>query len=167
MGSQVATAEPCSGCGLVVKGGTKGCHEIFERLGARDFGNAAYSSVHRLMVDTFSLQHPDRYCKSAKSFAAHFTGLCAILEKGASPAVGNERLRRWLERRPRIQKPPAPPFRGKLTVGDVGGASDPDTYAAEVGRWARSTWEAYETLHPLAREWIASSARRPPGRRNP
>jgi uncharacterized protein DUF5946 len=167
MGSKVVIAEPCSGCGFVVQGGTEGCQEIFERLGARDFGNAAYFRVHRLMVDTFSLQHPDRYCKSAKSFAAHFTGLCVILEKGASPAVGNERLRRWLDGKPKIAKPPPPAFRGKLTVGDVDDASDPDTYAADVARWARSTWEAYASLHPLAREWIASSARRPPGRRNP
>jgi hypothetical protein len=29
---------------------------------ALHFGNAAYFGVHRLFVDTYCLQHPDRYC---------------------------------------------------------------------------------------------------------
>jgi hypothetical protein len=55
---------------------------------ARDFSDVAYFRVHRLMVDVYSLHHPDRYCASGKSLAAHLTGLGVLLERGGSRAVG-------------------------------------------------------------------------------
>lgn len=58
------TAEQCSGCGLVVRGGTHGCQAIMDELLARDFSEVLYFRVHRMMVDTYCLQHPDRYCVS-------------------------------------------------------------------------------------------------------
>ena len=56
------SAEPCAGCGLRVPGGTAGCQAIMDELVARDFSEVLYFRVHRMMVDTYSLQHPDRYC---------------------------------------------------------------------------------------------------------
>ena len=116
-----------------------------------------------MTVDTYSLQHPDRYCISAKSLAAHLTGLCWLLELAGNRAVGSESLRRWLDGQPRMEKPAVPSFRGRLTVADVRDAADPDAYARAVEAWARSTWEAYASLHSLAHHWIeqASSFRKP------
>jgi hypothetical protein len=148
------THEWCSGCGLVLRGGTVGCQAIMDELLARDFSDIAYFRVHRMMVDTYSLQHPDRYCASAKSLAAHLTGLCWLIEHRGSRAVGSESLRRWLNGKPPIEKPELPAFRGRLTVADVRDSSDPEAYAQEVERWARSTWDAYSSLHSLARQWI-------------
>jgi hypothetical protein len=122
-----------------------------DELLARDFSNVSYFRVHRMMVDVYSLQHPDRYCASAKSLAAHVTGLGALLERGGSRAVGVEALRRWLEGDPGIEKPVIPSFRGRLTIADVFRAPDPQAFAEAVERWARSTWEAYSALQPLAR----------------
>ena len=51
-----------------------------DELLARDFNNVAYFRVHRMMVDTYCL-HPDRHCLSAKSFTAHLTGLCWLIEQ--------------------------------------------------------------------------------------
>ena len=144
----------CSGCGLVVQGGTAGCQAIMDELLARDFSDVSYFRVHRMLVDTYSLQHPDRYCLSAKSLAAHLTGLCWLIEHGGSRAVGSESLRRWLNGAPRIEKPDIPSFRGKLTVADVRDAPDPGEYARALERWAGSTWEAYSALHSLARHWV-------------
>jgi hypothetical protein len=89
--------------------------------------------------------------------AAHLTGLGVLLERGGSRAVGVEALRRWLEGRPHIEKPEIPSFRGRLTVADVRRTTDPQAYAEDVERWARSTWDAYAALHPLARRWIAEA----------
>lgn len=146
--------EACAGCGLVLRGGTAGCQALFEELLARDFSDVVYFTVHRMMVDAYSLQHPDRYCASAKSFAAHLTGLCWILERGGSAAVGGEPLRRWLNGSPRLEKPDVPVFRGGLTIADVHGAPDASAYATAVENWARTTWTAYGALHAQARQWI-------------
>ena len=148
------TTEPCSGCGLAVEGGTTGCQAIVEELWARDLSDVAYFRVHRMAVDTYCLQHPDRYCASAKSLAAHLTGLCWLIERGGSRAVGGEELRRWLNSAPRLEKPEIPSFRGRLTVADARQAPDPEAYDRAVDGWARSTWEAYSDLHSLARHWI-------------
>jgi hypothetical protein len=146
--------ESCSGCGLNVPGGASGCQSIFEELLARDFSDPVYFRVHRMLVDIYALQHPDRYCRSAKSFAAHFTGLCWFIEHGGGRAVGNESLRRWLNGPSPVKKPEIPSFRGTLTIQDVREARDPMAYAEAVERWGRSTWEAYSPLHALARDWI-------------
>lgn len=148
------TSERCSGCGLAVRGGEAGCQEIFDGQLARDFSDVAYFGVHRMLVDTYALQHPDRYCASAKSLAAHLTGLCWLVEHGGSRAVGSEALRRWLNGGPRLEKPEVPSFRGRLTIGDLPQGEDAGAHAQAVDCWARSTWEAYSALHPLARQWI-------------
>jgi hypothetical protein len=153
-GAHAAVAE-CDGCASAA--GTAGCQSIFDELLARDFSDATYFRVHRLLVDTYSLQHPDRYCASAKSLAAHLTGLCALLERGGDKALGVEALRTWLDGKPRIQRPEAPRFRGRLTVADVRPARDPEAYAAAVERWAQCTWKAYSSLHRLARGWVAEA----------
>lgn len=144
----------CSGCGLVVPGGAVSCQAIVDELWAREFSDVSYFGVHRMTVDTYSLQHPERYCASPKSLAAHLTGLCWLLEREGNRAVGSESLQQWLNGTPRLEKPAIPSFRGKLTVADVGEAASPAAYARAVEAWARSTWEAYSSLHPLARNWI-------------
>ncbi len=147
-------AERCSGCALGVAGGTAGCQAIFDELLARDFGDVGYFRLHRLLVDTYSLQHPERYCASAKSLAAHLMGLCWAIEHEGNRATGNNSLRRWLDGTPRLEKPELPCFRGELTVASLREASTPEAYARAVETWARFTWEAYSSLHSLARQWI-------------
>lgn len=65
----------CAECGLLIDGGTDGCHLVFEAFLARDFSNPLFFGMHRMLVDTYCLQHPGRYCASAKSLAAHLAGL--------------------------------------------------------------------------------------------
>jgi hypothetical protein len=150
---------------MPVEGGETGCQAIFEELLARDFGNVLYFRSHRMLVDTYALQHPERYCASPKSLAAHLTGLCWLLERDGNRAVGSEALRRWLNGTPAIQKPASlPGQRGDLTIASVVSTRDPESHARAVEAWARSTWEAYSTLHPLARRWIdAAVANERPG----
>jgi Family of unknown function (DUF5946) len=140
---------------MPVEGGEIGCQGIFEQLLARDFGNVLYFRSHRMLVDTYALQHPERYCVSAKSLAAHLTGLCWLLERDGNRAIGGEELRRWLNGPAKIEKPARlPDQRGDLTIRSVLATHDPESHARAVEAWARSTWQAYAALHPLARRWI-------------
>jgi hypothetical protein len=108
----------CSGCGLSVPGGTAGCRAIFDEYIALEWGNPISYRYHRMFVDTYCLQHPDQFCVSAKSFAAHLTGLCAAFEHKSHPSVLNA-VNRWLSRNPPITKPQLPAFRGALTIAEV------------------------------------------------
>ncbi len=68
--------EACAGCGLAIEGGTQACQALFDGMTLRAMSDMRYARVHRLAVDAYAMQHPDRYGRSAKSFAAHLTGLC-------------------------------------------------------------------------------------------
>lgn len=140
---------------MQVKGGETGCQGVFEKLVARDFGNVLYFRSHRMLVDIYALQHPERYCASPKSLAAHLTGLCWLLERDGNRAVGGEALRRWLNGPAKMEKPASlPARRGDLTIASVVLTRDPESHARAVEAWARSAWQAYAALHPLARRWI-------------
>ncbi|MGZ3699647.1 MAG: DUF5946 family protein [Bdellovibrionota bacterium] len=149
-------SDRCSGCGMGIEGGTAGCGEIFNAFLERDFSDPAYFRYHRMVVDTYSLQHPDRYCASAKSLAAHLAGIYWMMEKSDARAVGSEALQRWLNGKSALVKPKLPAFRGKITIADVRAAT-PDQYGKAVETWARETWRAYASLHEVAREWIEAA----------
>jgi len=119
----------------------------------------SYAST-RLTVDVYCLQHPDRYCVSAKSLAAHLTGLAWAIERGGSDA-GLKALQRWLNGRVEITRPQVPGFRGMVTIGDLSDINDRASYLLAVDGWARSTWDAYAPLHATARLWIDLAIRQP------
>ena len=146
---------PCPGCGAAE--GAEACRARFDSTIARDFGDARFFSVHRMLVDTYSLQHPDEHCVSAKSLAAHLVGLCLILEEGASAATGAAFLRDWLDGKRDLDKPPIPAERGRTTLSDLGGIEEPSAWNHAVRRWAESTWDSYEELHSIARRWAAEA----------
>lgn len=113
----------------------------------------------------YCLQHPERYCVSAKSLAAHLTGLAWALEFGGDEK-GLKALQQFLDGRTTLTKPTMPESRGELTIGDVAGAATPDDYVRAQGVWARATWAAYERLHETALAWVGDATRgrgyRPP-----
>jgi hypothetical protein len=109
----------------------------------------------RLTIDVYCLQHPDRYCVSAKSLAAHLTGVCWAVEHGISEG-GPRELQRRLEGRRDLVKPSIPADRGNLTVADIASVVGPGEYTKALELWARSTWAAYADLHETARAWIGA-----------
>ncbi|HYI47509.1 MAG TPA: DUF5946 family protein [Allosphingosinicella sp.] len=149
-------SELCSGCGRAVAGGTPGCRAEFDRLLARDFSDPRFFASHRLFVDIYSLQHPDEFCRSAKSLAAHLCGLGLILEGGANAATGSAALRAWLNGRA-LDKPAVPAARGAITIADVSGIDDPAAWRAALQAWAMSTWAAWSDLHAVSRAWISEA----------
>ena len=140
--------------------GTEECQAIFHAFVARDFSEALYFRTHRMLVDTYALQHPDTYCISAKSLAAHLAGLCWFMHNEGGRALGPESLHRWLSGRTDLIKPSLPAARGVLTIGDIDPGAEPDEYAAAVERWARSTWAAYQPLHSVAERWLSDAQAR-------
>jgi hypothetical protein len=155
--------EVCSGCGLAIAGGTAACRALFDELIARDFSHVLYGRHHRLMVDAYAVQHPDEFCRSARSLVAHLGGLCCALEFSSQPRV-LEALRRWIERDEVTEKPPLPTARGAVTIADARAAGDPMAYGEVVQRWARSAWDAYAPLQSVARSWVTQALEASPRR---
>ena len=147
----------CSSCGLAVAGGIEGCQRLFESIGLREYEDMRFARYHRIVVDVYAMQHPDRYGRSAKSFAAHLTGLCAWLEDESTAMATNAAVQRWLNGPSLIAKPTPPPTYGALTIRELVDTDDPIRYGEALLEWARSTWVAYASLHATAREWIATS----------
>jgi len=144
----------CEACGAPVAGVTA-CRALFDELLAREFGDYRYARLHRLTVDTYALQHPEEYMRSAKSFVAHLTGICAAMETDEAAAV-NQSVQQWLNGPKAIERPhDVPPGkRGELTIVDVHDATDPDDYLRRLQDWARSAWMAWAAHHDMARQWI-------------
>ena len=152
------SSDVCEDCGAVVAGGRDGCLKLFEEVIAREFSDYRYGRTHRLTVDAYSLQHPDKYMRSGKSFAAHLTGMCAALEhEDASPL--NQAIQKWLSTNPQIDKPAhLPERRGDLTITYIYSAPDADGHVTRVGEWARDIWAAWAEHHALARRLISEAS---------
>ena len=122
-----AIAACCAECGAAVAQGREGCQTLFDEVLAREFGDYRYARMHRLTVDAYALQHPAEYMRSAKSYAAHLTGMYAAIDAGA-PAEINRAVQQWLNGSNVLLRPdhPAPRQRGVLTILHVYEAVAPE-----------------------------------------
>ena len=158
------SASTCPDCGLRSAPGEPDCATLRDLVLARDFEQPVlYWRYHRLAIDAYCVQHA-AYVKSGKSLAAHLCGLCIAFEHGNDQAAMRQ-LQQWLSTNPQLQKPSLPAFRGDLTIKQIHGISEPNEYGRAVQAWARSAWDAYRDLHPIAREWLSRSANAAPRRR--
>ena len=150
-----ASATGCPECGAALPRGREACQRLFDAVVAREFEDYRYAREHRLTVDAYSLQHPAEYMRSAKSYAAHLTGMCAALEYHAA-AETNRAVQQWLNGTKNFPRPgePARGQRGALSIIHVHEAADPEEHIRRVREWALSTWEAWRAYHHLARQWI-------------
>jgi hypothetical protein len=147
------TQDRCPSCGAAIEGGQKGCEAVFNEIGARAFRDPRLGSVQQLVVDAYCLQHPEPYCHSAKSYAAHLTRMCCGLERGGNQQV-YAAIPRWLNGLANLEKPAPPDFRGRITIADVRAAANVEDHKRVVTEWARDVWAAYSSLHALARQWL-------------
>lgn len=150
-------SDVCASCGQTVGGGTEGCQRLFEAIGLREYEDMRFARHHRIVVDVYAMQHPGRYGRSAKSFAAHLTGLCAWIESEGDEQSINAAVQRWLSGPSPIDKPPLPARYGAVTIRELVEADGPVAYGDAIRGWARSTWDAYASLHGVARAWIATA----------
>ena len=154
--------EKCPDCGALV-GGREECQKLFDEVIAREFSNPTYFGVHRTTVDCYALQHPERYCASFKSFAAHLTGLCCAMEYGKDPAMMRA-IHIGLDGPRARQRPAFIRDRGQTTIESVYQAADAAAHRVAVQAWAASTWKAWSQYHQLARtlliEMVGSARKR-------
>ncbi|AMW03908.1 DUF5946 family protein [Gemmatimonas phototrophica] len=157
--------EHCPECGAPVVGQRLGCQQRFDECLAREFDDDRYARAQRLMVDAYSLQHPSDYMRSAKSFAAHLTGIYAALERRDAPEV-NHAVQAWLNGPKTMPRPDHPSAlrRGTLTILHVHEAGESEEHVVRVREWAQSVWEAWRSYEQIATKWIDAAIATVPSR---
>jgi hypothetical protein len=125
-------------------------------MSARAYSDLEYAAAHDLAFDAYCMQHPEQYCRSAKSYVAHLARLCCGLEYGGDPKV-YAAIRQSLDGTPALEKPPVPSYRGKMTVADLAVARNGEEHIQLVRQWAQSVWEAYTAQHAMAHSWIRAA----------
>jgi Family of unknown function (DUF5946) len=95
--------DKCPDCGAKVSGGRDGCEALWHE--------AFYVNriEHPAAFDAYCMQHLEKYCASAKSYAAHLTRLCCGLEYDGEPHIYTM-LQKWLNGNKPIEKPAILPF---------------------------------------------------------
>ena len=140
---------PCPACGAPVAGGRAGCQAVYDSLSV----SGGLGTLRDLAFDAYCMQHPDTYCRSAKSYAAHLTRLCCGIEHGGEPKVYRA-IQSWLNGAVPLVKPPVLAQRGAKTIADLQAAGSPADAAGLARAWAEDVWQAYASQHDLARGWI-------------
>lgn len=139
--------EQCEECGARIPGGRDGCQQLWDAM--RYDGRVAHAAA----FDAYCMQHPARYCASAKSYAAHLTRFCCGIERDRDPRVYRA-IQKWLDGQRALDKPPVLGDRGAVTISDVSAAETDVLRAEAVERWIDAVWQAYATQHETARRWI-------------
>jgi hypothetical protein len=119
------------------------------------FDDSELAADWRTIVDCYSVQH-DKYILSARSLAAHLTGVCIAVEHRGDAALLRA-VQGWLGRTRDLAKPAVPSRRGDVTIDDVITAA-PEERHAVVGWWAAAAWAAWAEHQGLARSWIAAAS---------
>jgi predicted amidophosphoribosyltransferase len=149
----------CPDCGALVRGGRAGCQALWDEIASQAYQNLERASVHNLAFDSYCMQHPETYCRSAKSYAAHLTRLCCGLEHDGDPAL-HAAIQKWLNGNVPLAKPEVLSSRGTLTITHVATARDSQEYRERVRAWAEDVWAAYARQHDMARTWLKAAIER-------
>lgn len=156
------SVEPCPSCGAPL-GGRAGCQRVFDELTAAAWQDVTRGRVHNLVVDAYSMQHPEEYGRSAKSYFQHLTALCCGVEHSSDVQL-------YWSIAPTFEHTPPPPKpvllteRGRVTIADVAGEAG-ESYVSRVQEWAADVWRAYGSQHALAHERLAIAERHRSGTR--
>lgn len=127
------------------------CQEVFDLWSLQAMQLPSLSAARTVAFDAYCLQHPESYCVSGKSFAAHLCRLACALEYSGQPQV-YKAIQRWLNSA-RPTKPKLPTERGHLTFAFVYN-TEPSQQNQAVGVWVNDVWHAYRNHHATARMWI-------------
>ncbi len=146
----------CTECGALVPSEFDTCDGFFLSVLLRSHEASVHPQLYRAVVDTYGMQHPARSCKSAKSYAAHLSGLCCSIEYGSSELV-YAALQRWLNgpvENIGIARPSDLQFLGGLTIRYPSEALSDQEFEHRVREWGKDVWKAYESQHGIARKWM-------------
>ncbi|HEY3291189.1 MAG TPA: DUF5946 family protein [Anaerolineae bacterium] len=143
----------CPDCGARVAGGRNGCKALWDDFSVRTFGESRLLPLRDMAFDAYCLQHPARYCVSAKSYMAHLTRLCGWIDFNGDIRVFKAILRS-LDGQIRMPRPEPPAPRWTLTISDIAATKDVGACIQQVRAWAADVWQTYDDQHAPAREWI-------------
>jgi Family of unknown function (DUF5946) len=143
--------ETCLCCGANHIGGLQGCIQVYQHL-SLEFGVGLVDGVGRGIFDGYCMQHPEIYCVSAKSMAAHLAFLACWIDY-KSPLERFGTIRRGLDGEFKQPKAPILEFRGSLTIQHLQKADSQQRYAVLAREWLLDIWQAYTPLHDLARDY--------------
>jgi hypothetical protein len=106
----------------------------------------------------YDIQHEEDFCGRYRGLVMHLGGVCWALEHGGAEP-GYRALQKLIERNlwdhePYPPSPGIPSSRGPITVAALKDAETPELLSSRVDKWARSTWQAYAALQPMARQWV-------------
>ena len=114
------------------------CRKLSRASSLREFEDFRSASIHRLKV---ALQHPDVFCVSAKSFAAHLAGLCIGVESESNPFLMTA-LQKWPNGRRLIENPTLQGTFCSTTIADVMKSETQAEYHRAARLWAERVWAA-------------------------
>lgn len=129
------------------------CWAKYGELLAREYGDPAYMSAHRLTVDTYAVQHPGvPSAQSIQSVAVHLISLHCVLEKAMSQGQATRFLKvcadkgsfHWLQ-------PPSRVY--PLNVLHPLAANSAVEHQTKVREWAAATWRLWAPHHQKVRTW--------------
>jgi Family of unknown function (DUF5946) len=107
--------------------------------------------LRRLVTDAYMVQHPGVPERRAiQSVCLHLVALCLVLEHGLPADQLSAMLQRILVRPPAWcwLDPPVP--NGTLTIHDVAGAADIDSYVRDV-------WQAWAPHRAQVEAWVVAA----------
>lgn len=148
----------CPLCGAAGVDGLDGCLASWGKIGTREFAHPEYFTFHRLTVDAYCLQHPERFMISTKSAAAHLAAMCWTMERGLSRHLPEE-LKVFVDGPKTFARlPPPPPLeRGSITQADLACVTTLREYETRSWEWARAAWGAWSAHHAQARAWVRAA----------
>ena len=142
----------CDECGAEFERGAEDCNTLWLNMTLRS-PDERRLVVRRLVVDTYSLQHPRRLCASPDALASHLLGLCCAVEHGGSLNIYSG-MKSWLSRARDLPDLEPPMFLGEMTVADAAQATTVDGHIEGARRWAQCVWESWYDYHDLVRGWV-------------
>jgi Family of unknown function (DUF5946) len=143
--------QDCPYCSANHIGGLEGCQAMYYQV-ALNTNLPLTSGLGRSIFDAYCLQHPEVYCKSAKSYAAHLAFLyCWIAHPGRQEVL--EAIHRGLNGPFKVEKAFVPEVgkRGTLTILHLKRATSLDAIETRATQWINNVWSAYAELHTQAK----------------
>jgi uncharacterized protein DUF5946 len=148
----------CPGCGLTLpkyEGPTHqryihaspGCWNVYTQVLAREYADAVlFGQVHRLTVDTYSVQHsggahPD------KSIVGHLCGLHLVLERSIKAEAAGPLMKQVIDRVESWPHFEPPAVEWSLTIADVASAKSMADHIDAVRRWSAEVWKGWSASH--------------------
>lgn len=171
--------EKCPGCGAEFPVSetsfhrygvaSSGCWQAFNELLAHERMMWGYPDVHRLMVDSYSVQHPQnldlqrklgisqRFIDaSIQSMAVHLVGLhFALVEKRKLNEI-SKLMSQIIQKHAPFEILDRPDNLGEITIKDAPLTENINEYRDFAWKWAEIAWSSWSKYHEQVKMWASN-----------